>query len=65
MKQLSLLVAALMITGASFAQEKSCCKKKGEKCAKESSACCKKKGGKHCEKDEKDAPKKEENKQAK
>ncbi|MBC7552570.1 MAG: hypothetical protein H7257_01185 [Taibaiella sp.] len=62
MKQLTLLIAALMITGASFAQEKSCCKKKGEKCSKEASAACKKK----CDKDaQKDAPKKDDNKQAK
>jgi hypothetical protein len=65
MKQLTLLVAALMITGASFAQEKSCCKKKGEKCAKETSACCKKKGDKHCDKDSKDAPKKDDTKPTK
>ena len=59
MKQLTLLVAALMLTGATFAQEKACCKKKGSKCTKESAACCKKKGA------EKDAPKTDAPKQAK
>jgi hypothetical protein len=53
MKKLTLLVAALMLIGGStFAQEKACCKKKGEKCTKEEKACCKKKGGsKECDKD--------------
>lgn len=55
-------MAALFLTGATFAEEKACCKKKGEKCAKESSACCKKKGDKG---GEKEAPKKDEAKQAK
>lgn len=62
MKKLTLLMAALFLTGATFAEEKACCKKKGEKCAKESSACCKKKGDKG---GEKEAPKKDEAKQAK
>jgi hypothetical protein len=57
MKQLTLLVAALMLTGATFAQDKACCKKKGAKCSKE--ACCKKKGS------EKDAPKKDSPKETK
>ena len=67
MKKLRLLVAAaLMVTGSVFAQEKACCKKKGEKCAKESAACCKKKDGKACEKDaKKTETKKEEVKQTK
>jgi len=57
MKKLTLLLAVLMIAGtATFAQEKACCKKKGGKCAKETS--CKKK----CDKD---ADKKDDNKQAK
>ena len=59
MKKLTLFVAALMLTGATFAQEKACCKKKGEKCTKESAACCKKKGA------EKDAPKKDAPKETK
>ena len=50
MKKLTLLlVAAVMISGGAFAQEKSCCKK-GAHCAK-SSACCKDK--KACTKDAK------------
>ncbi len=59
MKKLTLFVAALMLTGATFAQEKACCKKKGTKCSKEEAACCKKKGEKSSEKDapKKDAPK--------
>ena len=49
MKKLTLLfVAASLLAGTAFAQEKSCCKKKGEKCTKES-ACCKDK--KNCHKD--------------
>ena len=60
MKQLTLLVAAFMIMGTTFAQEKSCCKKKGAKCSKE--ACCKKKGSKDAEKE---TPKKDDAKQTK
>ena len=59
MKKLTLVVALLMITGATFAQEKDCCKKKGAK----SAACCK--DGKNCKKDAKDAPKKTEAKATK
>ena len=62
MKKLTLFVAAVMLTGATFAQEKACCKKKGEKCSKESAACCKKKGSKG---GEKEAPKKETPKETK
>lgn len=54
MKKITLLVAAVaMMAGGAFAEGKSCCKKKGEKCAKESSAaCCKdKKNKKECNKD--------------
>ena len=58
MKKLTLALALVMITGVTFAQEKACCKKKGEK-----SACCKDK--KNCKKDEKEAPKKDEAKQVK
>lgn len=66
MKKLTLLLAtAVMLTSGAFAQEKACCKKKGEKCTK-SSACCKdkKRCAKECEKKEaksetkKEAPKK-------
>ncbi len=61
MKKLTLLlVAVAMISGGAFAQDKACCKKKGEKCAK-SAACCKDKKNctKECSKDaKKDAPKK-------
>ncbi len=60
MKKLSLmLVAAVMCTGVAFAEGKSCCKKKGEKCAKESACCKDKKNCNHeCSKDKKeDAPK--------
>ncbi len=54
MKKLTLLVAAAaMFTGVAFAQEKSCCKKKGEKCTKEGAACCKDKKGGKCDKDAK------------
>ena len=54
MKKLTLIVALFMVTGAAFAQEKACCKKKGAK-----SACCK--DSKNCKKDAtKDAPKKDE-----
>ena len=59
MKKLTLIVAVMMIAGSSFAQEKACCKKKGEKCSKGAQACCKKKGS------DKEAPKKEDNKQTK
>ncbi len=55
MKKLTLLLAAgMMLTGAAFAQDKACCKKKGEKCTK-NSACCKDKKNCHkeCSKDEK------------
>ena len=56
MKKLTLLLAAaVMVSGVAFGEGKSCCKKKGEKCAKE--ACCKdKKGtGKHdCGKEKRD-----------
>lgn len=59
MKKLTLLVAAAaMLTGSAFAQEKACCKKKGEKCHKES--CCKDKKGGHCDKDAKGGEKKED-----
>lgn len=62
MKKITLLlVAAAMFTGSAFAQEKACCKKKGEKCAKESAACCKKGGNKDAKKTET----KKEDKQAK
>jgi hypothetical protein len=56
MKKLTLLlVAAVMISGGAFAGGKDCCKKKGEKCNKETAACCKdKKNCKHeCSKDAK------------
>lgn len=64
MKKITLMLAAVaLLSGGAFAEGKSCCKKKGEKCAKES--CCKDK--KHCKKDgqkegekenkEKEAPK--------
>ena len=56
MKKLALLVvAAGLFTGAAFAQDKACCKKKGEKCSKES--CCKDK--KNCRKDSKETKEKE------
>ncbi len=62
MKQLTLLVAALMLAGATFAGEKDCCKKKGEKCDK--SACCKDK--KNCHKEcSKDGEKKDADKATK
>jgi hypothetical protein len=55
MKKLTLLlVAALMITGGAFAQDKPCCKKKGGHCTKSEG----------CNKDKKDA-KKEDSKDAK
>lgn len=61
MKKLTLLVAAAaMLTGTAFAQEKACCKKKGEKCHKEGAACCKDKKGAKADKDAK-----KEDKQAK
>jgi uncharacterized protein YycO len=63
MKKLTLFVAALMLTGATFAQEKACCKKKGGKCTKEEAACCKKKGG--AKEGEKEAPKKDAPKETK
>jgi hypothetical protein len=53
MKKLTLLlVAAIMISGGAFAQEKACCHKGAGKCTK-TSACCKdKKNCKHaCTKD--------------
>jgi hypothetical protein len=56
MKKLSLLlVAAVLSTGVAFAEGK-CCKKKSEKCTKES-ACCKDKKNckKSCAKDSKEA----------
>ena len=55
MKKLTLLLAAaFMISGGAIAHEKSCCKKKGEKCTKTS--CCKDKA--HCKhSDAKDATK--------
>lgn len=41
-----------MLTGGAFAQEKSCCKKKGEHCTKNSACCKDKKNCKHeCSKD--------------
>ncbi len=67
MKQLTLLVAALMLAGATFAGEKDCCKKKTEKCTK-NSACCKDKKNCHkeCEKDaKKDGEKKDGDKATK
>jgi hypothetical protein len=58
MKKLTLLlVAAVMISGGAFAQDKACCKK-GAKCSKH---CCKKDGGKESTKDSKtpvEAPRK-------
>ena len=68
MKKLTLLVAAaLMLTGSAFAGEKACCKKKGEKCTKESAACCKDKKDckKSCDKDAKKTDTKKEDKQTK
>ena len=61
MKKITLMVAAVaMLAGGAFAEGKHCCKKKGEKCAKES--CCKdKKDKKECSKDEA----KKENKEVK
>lgn len=43
MKKITLMLASMvMLSGIGFAQEKACCKKKGEKCAKEGkSGCCK------------------------
>ena len=42
MKQLTLLLSALMITGAAFAHDgKSCCKGKKADCKKEAKAGCK------------------------
>ena len=67
MKKLTLLLAAaLMVTGSLFAGEKDCCKKKSEKCTKES-ACCKDKKNckKACEKDAKKADTKKEDKPTK
>ncbi|MBX2905304.1 MAG: hypothetical protein KF744_04650 [Taibaiella sp.] len=54
MKKITLMVAAVaMLAGGAFAEGKHCCKKKGEKCSKESSACCKdKKDKKECSKEE-------------
>jgi hypothetical protein len=52
-----LLVAVALVSGAAFAQEKACCKKKGEKCTKDM-ACCKDK--KNCSKDSKDCSKDKE-----
>ena len=60
MKKLTLLlVAAVMISGGAFAQDKACCKK-GGKCSKH---CCKKDGAKEGKETTKDtkttqAPKK-------
>lgn len=63
MKKITLFVAAaLMVAGTTFAQDKACCKKKGEKCSKEEAACCKKKGNKSSDKE---TPTKEEVKQTK
>ncbi len=57
MKKITLfVVAATMLAGSAIAQEKACCKKKGEKCAKESSACCKKGGEKKAETKKEDKP---------
>lgn len=64
MKKITLLLAAVaMLAGGAFAEEKACCKKKGEKCHKEAGSCCKDKkdGKKHCDKD---AEAKEEKKEA-
>jgi hypothetical protein len=64
MKKITLLLAAaFMLAGGAFAEGKSCCKKKGEKCHKEGSCCKDKKGAKkECHKgdaneEKKDAPK--------
>jgi hypothetical protein len=52
MKKITLLLAAVaLLSGGAFAEGKKCCKKKGEKCAKE--ACCKKGEKKECGKDDK------------
>ncbi|MCF8450641.1 MAG: hypothetical protein K9G49_12295 [Taibaiella sp.] len=54
MKKITLVLAAVvMLAGGAFAEGKSCCKKKGEKCGKETAACCKDKkhGKKSCDKD--------------
>ena len=60
MKKIALLlVAAVMISGGAFAEGK-CCKKKGEKCTKESACCKDKKNCKHeCSKDKDKEEKKE------
>ena len=55
MKKLTLLLAGLMLAGASFAHDGKGCCKKGEKCTK-GAKCCKEK------KDSKDTEKKEEKK---
>jgi len=64
MKKITLLLASvLMLSGGAFADGKSCCKKKGAKCAKEGAACCKGKNhGKECPKDAKEESKKEADK---
>lgn len=46
------------MSGVAFAEGKSCCKKKGEKCAKEGHACCKDKKDKD-QKEGKDEAKKD------
>lgn len=52
MKKLTLLLSALMITGAAFAHDgKSCCKgKKASECKKEAKAGCADKKGSCCQK---------------
>lgn len=59
MKKITLLLASvIMMSGVAFAEGKSCCKKKGEKCAKEGHACCKDKKDKD-QKEGKDEAKKD------
>ncbi|GAA4466215.1 hypothetical protein GCM10023093_19980 [Nemorincola caseinilytica] len=61
MKKITLLLASVvMLSGVAFAEGKSCCKKKGEKCAKEAGghACCKDKKEKE-QKEAKEETKKE------
>jgi hypothetical protein len=51
MKKITLMLASVvMLSSVGFAQEKACCKKKGEKCAKEGNAggCCKDKKKGEC-----------------
>lgn len=54
MKKLTLLLSALMITGAAFAHGgKACCKDKKESCHKEAKACKKGDKDKSCCKEKK------------